>query len=219
MQITPDGDYTRTGVAWNKIGYASPAHSQHVEAPERTGLYYFHARTNSGREFSFPWVVAPATPTAAVAVLMSNITWNAYNNFGGRSNYIHADEFPATPTVNARQELKRYISADHQTWGCDSYAPLSFDRPEPINHIDLAERITDPIEGSRRLSHRPRRMAHARLAGAGGSPHDVYAETQFDRGVLDLSKYRVLMICAIPNTGLARCTTASSGGSSRRGAA
>jgi hypothetical protein len=198
MQITPDGDYTRTGVAWNKIGYASPAHSQHVEAPERTGLYYFHARTNSGREFSFPWVVAPAKPTAPVAVLMSNITWNAYNNFGGRSNYIHADEFPATPTVNARQELKRYISADHQTWGCDAYAPLSFDRPEPINHIDLAERITDPIEGRAACHIAPAEWRMLGWLEREGIPHDVYAETQFDRGVLDLSKYRVLMICAHP---------------------
>ena len=44
-----------------------------------------------------------------MAVLASNITWNAYNNFGGRSNYINADVLPPRPTVNSRQELKRYI--------------------------------------------------------------------------------------------------------------
>src|SRR5262245_3800317 len=108
MQITPDGDYTQTGVLWNKFGYASPHHLQLVEAPERSGLYYFHARTKAGAFFSFPWVVAPARPSARLAVLTSDITWNAYNNFGGRSNYIHADRFPPTPTVNARLELKRY---------------------------------------------------------------------------------------------------------------
>src|SRR5262249_38321854 len=104
MQITPDGDYTRTGVAWNKVGYTSPAHKQLVEAPARSGLYYFHASTKgeAGAAFAFPWVVAPARPQAAVAVLASNLTWNAYNNFGGRSNYIHADELPPTPTVNSR---------------------------------------------------------------------------------------------------------------------
>ena len=52
MQITPDGDYTQTGVAWNKHGYANPHLHQYVEAPERSGLYYFHARTARGAEFS-----------------------------------------------------------------------------------------------------------------------------------------------------------------------
>ena len=64
MQITPDGDYTQTGVEWNKYGYANPLLHQYVTAPERSGLYYFHARTKSGSEFSFPWIVAPARPTA-----------------------------------------------------------------------------------------------------------------------------------------------------------
>ncbi len=60
MQITPDGDYMQTGVQWNKIGYGSPHHTQLVSAPERSGLYYLHAKTESGKFFSFPWVVAPA---------------------------------------------------------------------------------------------------------------------------------------------------------------
>ena len=167
MQITPDGDYTQTGVAWNQVGYLSPHHAQKIEAPARSGLYYFHAFTQGGACFTFPWIVAPAKPTAAVAVLASNITWNAYNNFGGRSNYISADELPPTPTINARQELKRYQDASHQTWGCDAYAPLSFERPEPLNHIDPREKITDPIEG-RSANHiapadwRPRRLAGRR---------------------------------------------------------
>ncbi|HQU44334.1 MAG TPA: carboxypeptidase-like regulatory domain-containing protein, partial [Pirellulales bacterium] len=108
MQITPDGDYTQTGVAWNQQGYNIKVHRQFVEAPARSGLYYFHARTASGLHFSFPWIVAPAKPRHKLAVLASNITWNAYNSFGGRSNYIHADRFPPTPTVNSRQELNRY---------------------------------------------------------------------------------------------------------------
>src|SRR4051794_18315337 len=82
MQITPDGDYTQTGVLWNKFGYSSPAHLQFVDAPPRSGLYYFHAKTKAGAFFSFPWVVAPDRPAAKVAVLASNLNWNAYNNFG-----------------------------------------------------------------------------------------------------------------------------------------
>lgn len=194
MQVTPDGDYTQTGVAWNKIGYCSPHHLQKVEAPARSGLYYFHATTKAGACFTFPWVVAPAQPTAQVAVLASNVNWNSYNNFGGRSNYIHADEFPPTPTINSRQELKRYQDAKHQTWGCDAYAPLSFDRPEPINHIDPAEKITDPMD-SRTASHLA--PAEWRLMGwleREGFAYDVYSETQLHHGVLDLSKYRTLIL-------------------------
>src|SRR3954470_6553704 len=73
MQITPDGDYTRTGVEWNRYGYSSPHHKQYVEAPARSGLHYFHARTAAGASFAFPWIVAPARPESPVAVLASNI--------------------------------------------------------------------------------------------------------------------------------------------------
>ncbi len=198
MQITPDGDYTQTGAGWNKVGYGSPSHQQLVEAPARSGLYYFHARTPSGLAFSFPWIVAPARPAAPVAVLASNITWNAYNSFGGRSNYINADELPPAPVVNSRQELKRYTHTHHQTWGCPAYAPLSFERPEPINHIDLAERITDPIEGRAACHIAP---AEWRLFGwleREGFAYDLYGETQLHHGQLDLSAYRVLIISTHP---------------------
>ncbi|HEY6565455.1 MAG TPA: carboxypeptidase-like regulatory domain-containing protein, partial [Pirellulaceae bacterium] len=62
MQITPDGDYTQTGVNWNSIGYGSPHLTQFVTGPERSGLYYLHAKTESGQFHAFPWVVAPAQP-------------------------------------------------------------------------------------------------------------------------------------------------------------
>ena len=57
LQITPDGDYTQTGVSWNKTGYGLTYHKQAIVAPERSGLYYFHAKTESGRFFAFPWIV------------------------------------------------------------------------------------------------------------------------------------------------------------------
>jgi N,N-dimethylformamidase len=198
MQVTPDGDYTQTGVEWNKIGYLSPHHLQKVEAPARSGLYYFHASTASGLCFTFPWVVAPARPQAPVAVLASNITWNVYNNFGGRSNYLHPDELPSVPIVNARQEIKRYIDPRYQSWGTESYRPLSFERPEPINHIDPGEKITDPIEGRSACHVAP---AEWRLLGwlqREGFAYDLYSETQLHEGVLDLGQYRVLILGAHP---------------------
>lgn len=198
MQITPDGDYTQTGVGWNRVGYASRTHRQYTTAPAQSGLYWFHASTASGAAFAFPWVVAPARPKAPLAVLACDITWNAYNNFGGRSNYINAHHLPPTPTVNARLELSRYVDARHQTWGYPAYAPLAFERPEPLNHISLTDRITDPIEGRMACAAAP---AEWRLLGwleREGFAYDYYSETQLHRGVLDLAAYRVLILSVHP---------------------
>ena len=198
MQVTPDGDYTQTGVEWNKVGYSSPTHKQFVTAPEQSGLYYVRARTPSGLKFSFPWIVAPNRPKSPLAVLASNINWNAYNIFGGRSNYIHADEFPPTPTVNSRYDLKRYSNAEFLTWNCPRYAPLSFDRPEPFNDIDFDEKITDAIQGRQACHLAP---AEWRLLGwleQKELPFDYYAETQLDDGTLNLSDYRALITAVHP---------------------
>lgn len=194
VQIVPDGDFTQTGVQWNKYGYANPALLQYVTAPEQNGLYYFHARTNSGLFFSFPWVVAPAKPSAPTAVLLSNINWNTYNAFGGRSNYIQADRLPPTPTVNARLELQRYTEPDYINYGTDHYDPLSFERPETINFVPENEVVTNPIEGRTACHLAP---AEWRLLGwleREQIAHDVYAETQFHDGTLDLDQYKVLVL-------------------------
>lgn len=198
VQITPDGDYSRSGAEWNKFGYANPALKQFVAAPERSGLYYFHARTKSGLFFSFPWVVAPAKPQHKLAVLASNITWNAYNAFGGRSNYINADKLPDVPSVNSRQELLRYTDPEYVNYGTDEYAPLSFERPEFINLVPPDEQVTNPIEGRTACHLAP---AEWRLLGwleREGFDYDFYAETQFHFGQLNLDDYRVLIISTHP---------------------
>lgn len=198
VQITPDGDYSQTGVLWNKFGYTSPQHKQFVTAPERTGLYYFHARTDSGKFFSFPWIVAPSKRQARVAVLASNITWNAYNSFGGRSNYIHPDRLPPTPTVNSRLELKRYTDPEHLNYDTDTYLPLSFERPEPICSIPEHEVVTSPIEGRAACHIAP---AEWRLLGwleRMKFDFDYWSETQLHFGQLPLEEYRVLMISTHP---------------------
>lgn len=198
IQITPDGDYSQTGAMWNHFGYSSPHHKQFVTAPQRTGLYYFHAKGESGQFFSFPWVVAPAEPTASIAVLMADMTWNAYNNFGGRSNYIHPHQLPETPTLNARLELNRYTDPEHINYSGPDYDPLSFDRPEAINFIPEDEQVLNPIEGRAACHIAP---AEWRLLGwleREGFEHDVYSETQFHFGTLNLDDYRVLMISTHP---------------------
>lgn len=198
MQITPDGDYTQTGVEWNRQGYHSKAHQQFLAAPDRSGLYYLHARSKSGDFFAFPWVVAPQTPQAPIAVLTSDITWNAYNHFGGRSNYIHADAFPPSPTVNARQELKRYTDPRHHTYDTEDYAPLSLDRPEPFNHVPEQEQLTDPISGRQGCHLAP---AEWRLLGwleRQRFAYDLYSETMLHFDRLPLDGYRVLILSTHP---------------------
>jgi N,N-dimethylformamidase len=194
VQISPDGDYTQTGVQWNKVGYASPHHKQFVPAPARSGLYYFHAKTESGRFFSFPWVVAPNRPQAPIAVLASDICWNAYNSFGGRSNYIHPALFPPTPTVNARLELNRYIDPNHLVYDRDDYAPLSFDRPEPINHVPEDVEVTDPIEGRAACHVAPTEWRLLGWMEREGLDYDLYSETQLHFGTLNLDDYKVLVL-------------------------
>jgi hypothetical protein len=199
MQITPDGDYTQTGIQFNKFGYSNnPHHRQYVTAPEESGLFYLHAKAVSGAFFTFPWIVAPAKPKSQIAVLASNINWNAYNNFGGRSNYIHPIAMPSKPTVNARLDLSRYTSDTHMQFSAEEYAPLSFDRPELFNHIPEETRITDPVEGRSECHVLP---AEWRLFGwleREGYPYDLYAETQFHFGSLNLHDYKVLMISTHP---------------------
>lgn len=201
MQITPDGDYTQTGVQWNKVGYGSPHLSQFVVGPERSGLYYLHAKTESGRFFAFPWVVAPAAPSAPIAVSLSTNTWNAYNNFGGRSNYINSVGLPERPTVNARLDLTRYTRAGaFNEWGPrdEEYPPLSFERPEPNNWSSEDTQVTDMIAGRQQCHLAPAEWRTLGWLEREGYAHDVYSESQLHDGTLDLDAYRVLIISVHP---------------------
>lgn len=204
MQITPDADFTQTGVTWNKLGYPAPHPQQFVTAPDRSGLYYFWARTPSGQTFSFPWVVAPAQPKARLAVLASTNTWNAYNNFGGRSNYINPAGLPPTPTVNARLDLDRYTQAE-SVWRFQDqeFKPLSFDRPEPHNHIfDNSpwdgNQITSPIPGRMQCGQAPAEWRFLGWLEREGQEYDYYAEGQLHDGTLPLDAYRVLALSVHP---------------------
>lgn len=197
-QILPDGDFTPTGVRWNNDGYPAPPI---ITAPEKSGLYYIWARTPSGRAFSFPWVVAPAKPKAPIAVLASTNTWNAYNSFGGRSNYVNADKLPQTPVVYARQDLDRYRSGTpFGVWRPkdEEYPPLSFDRPEPNNHMFDDPQVTDPVQGRVQCGQAPGEWRLYGWLEREGFDYDLYAEAQLHDGTLDLDAYRILIISVHP---------------------
>ncbi|MBM3795582.1 MAG: carboxypeptidase regulatory-like domain-containing protein [Acidobacteria bacterium] len=198
-QILPDADFTQTGVKWNSDGYPAPPI---ITAPERSGLYYLWARTPSGRSFSFPWVVAPARPTAKIAVLASTNTWNAYNSYGGRSNYVNADKLPPKPVVNARQDLSRYH--DRRAFGVwfprdEDFAPLSFDRPEPNNHLLNDDgNPASPVQGRVQCGQCPGEWRLYAWLEREAFAYDLYAEAHLDEGALPLDEYRVLIIAVHP---------------------
>jgi N,N-dimethylformamidase len=201
MQITPDGDYTQTGVEWNRRGYGSPHLTQFVTGPARPGLYYLHAKGESGRFCAFPWVVAPARPAAPIAVLASTNTWCAYNNFGGRSNYVNAAGLPPTPVVNARLDLRRYADAGvFGEWHFrdEEYPPLSFERPEPFNHVPEETRASDPIAGRQACHLAPAEWRLLAWLEREGFAYDLYADHQLHTGLLDLDAYRALILGVHP---------------------
>lgn len=193
IQITPDGDFTQTGVQWNRTGYGSAFHQQKIEAPERSGLYYFHARTPSGLFTSFPWIVMPAKPQADIAVLTANLTWNAYNSYGGRSNYVNQDRLPPTPIIHSRQELKRFTHPN--TWPFEVTAPpLSFDRPEPFNVVPETAKITDTIPGRLASAMAPGEWRLLGWLEREGFNYDLYSETELHFGRVPLEKYKILIL-------------------------
>ncbi|MFN8444878.1 MAG: carboxypeptidase-like regulatory domain-containing protein [Caldilineaceae bacterium] len=200
-QILPDGDFVQSGVRWNSFGYGSVLHGQQVKAPERSGLYYFHAESENGDFFTFPWIVAPSMPQASIAVLASTNTWNAYNNFGGRSNYVNPVALPPTPTINARQQLGRYTrSGSYTVWreADEEYTPLSFDRPEPFNHIPRETELNDPIRGRQPCHIAPTEWRLLGWLEREGFAYDFYSEAQLHFDQLDLDAYKVLILSTHP---------------------
>jgi hypothetical protein len=198
IQVTPDGDYTQTGVRWNKVGFAPSVHSQAVVAPERSGLYYVHAETESGRFFAFPWVVAPAKPSAPVAVLAATNTWNAYNAFGGRSNYVLATGLPARPIVYGRQDLPRFNGKKEWSDPMSAYLPLSFERPEPNNGVRRDDEADQPMRGRMTSALSPADWRLLAWLERGGWDYDYYSDSQLHSGQLDLDAYRVLILTCHP---------------------
>jgi N,N-dimethylformamidase len=193
QQILPDGDFVRSGVHWNSTGYTLEFQKHGITAPSRSGLYFFHAKTLSGQFCGFPWIVSPTSATAPIAVLASTMTWNAYNSFGGRSNYFSQAGLADTPTVNSRQDLGRYTQPD--TWPYETTsAPLSFQRPQPAHQVPEESAITDPIAGRLGSALAPGLWRLMGWLDRENFASDLYSDTALELGQLDLKQYRVLIL-------------------------
>lgn len=202
-QLLPDGDFTQTGVDWHPP-HPAPFAAQTVTAPDRDGLYYVHLEgKNSGEFFAFPWVVAPAEPEADIAVLSSTMTWNAYNNFGGRSNYVNPASLPDRPVVDSHLDVDRldedpsvreslYAAENHE------YRPLSFERPAPYNSVDQDIEVDDPIRGRFNTYFAPAEWRTLGWLESAGYAYDLYADNQLHDETLDLDAYDALVIHTHP---------------------
>lgn len=196
-QHVPDGDIARTGVKWPDPG---PAHvpPSTVDAPLSSGLYYFHLETRDNTDFfSFPLVVAPRSPDSSLAVLAGTNTWNAYNDFGGRSNYVNAARLPQRPIANARQPLDQNRD-DRWEPKDQEYQPLSFERPATFNHVPLETTVNDPIAGNNESHTAPAEWRTLGWLEREGYEYDLYADYQLHDGTLDLDAYDALVIHTHP---------------------
>ena len=194
LQTTPDGDYLSASLNWDDPNL--------VSAPEKSGLYFVHIKNLSGEELVVPWVVSPAKAKSKIAVLTSSSTWSAYNNFGGRSNYVLPTGLPKKPLLSRRLDLPRYsdiiAGAEHETWDDSNYPNLTFERPEPANTVGLNESLTDPIS-----TRDANGLASAewRLLGwmeNQGFDYDLYSDVQLHCDEIDLTSYAVLVMNCHP---------------------
>ncbi len=196
-QVAPDTDFTRTGMQWNQVGHTIEFQKHRLEAPAESGLYFLHARTASGRFFSFPWIVSPAEPCSEIAVMTSNITWNAYNNYGGRSNYFNQDGLRDRPVVYSRQDIERYTRPGLWPYE-DRSAPLSFERPELASCVPEHASITDTISGRMQSAFAPGEWRLLGWLEREKFSYDLYSETELHFGTLPLEQYRVLVLNTHP---------------------
>lgn len=193
LQNTGNGDYVSEGVDW-KDGIR-------FQTPGESGLYVVRVKNQSGEEITFPVVVYPKSPKAKVAILTSSITWNAYNNFGGRSNYVLASGLPNKPLLSRRLDLPRYqdeFSGEHDSWSTRDYPALSFKRPEPANQLPLDENIHDDIPSRDACGLADAEWRTLGWLESKKIEFDLYSEVQLHIDEIPLDSYKVLVLNCHP---------------------
>ena len=178
-------------------------------SPRRSGpgLYYFHARTASGTFFGFPWVVAPASPTARGRGDRVDQHVERVQQLR-RPQQLHQPDRAAAGADGERPPgpgaLQRAATASGVPTN-DEYAaavlrPPGAVQPHPVRDVQP----DDPIRG-RQACH----LAEAewRLLAwmeREGFAYDLYADHQLHAGELDLDAYRVLVHQHAPGVLVAR---------------
>jgi hypothetical protein len=103
------------------------------------------------------------------------------------------------PIVNSISDLPRYKLSDYGEWKSNAeFAPLSFDRPEPGNHVPEHVQCTDPIEGRQACHLAPAEWRTLGWLEREGFPYDLYSEAHLHEGALNLDAYRILLLNVHP---------------------
>jgi N,N-dimethylformamidase len=94
----------------------------------------------------------------------------------------------------------RYQGGSFNEWQFpdEDYLPVSFDRPEPCNHIPAGTEPDDPITGRQGCHLAPAEWRLLAWLERQGFAYDLYSDSQLDEGVLDLDSYRALLVSTHP---------------------
>src|SRR5262249_28627903 len=143
-------------------------------------------------------VIAPRAPQARIAVLASTNNWGAYNEFGGRGNYIFPARKNPYPVVDARADMPRYTRRDvteYNLYGQGAeLLPLSFKRPIPFCHLPEEMQASDPIEGRDECHTAPAEWRFLAWLERESYGYDLYSEYQLHDGRMPLSAYDIVVI-------------------------
>ncbi|MGH2405785.1 MAG: N,N-dimethylformamidase beta subunit family domain-containing protein, partial [bacterium] len=93
-------------------------------------------------------------------------------------------------------DLQRYhLAGGYTEWRAPDpeYAPISWERPEPFNHVPRHTESTDPIEGRQPCHLAPAEWRLLAWLEREGYGYDFYAEHQLHDRVLDLDAYKLVI--------------------------
>ena len=165
MQITADGDYN------DLIGLESGWDIQSAYQPGGEGAgevrpLLLPCGRRVGQLLFVSLGRGRASPSARIAVLASTNTWNAYNNWGGRSNYVNAagiaagadGQWPSGFAALHRRTVLGMAAADEEFFRYPSIAPS--------RHFACEEEASRLDQGKITIRSCARRVAAPRLAGA-----------------------------------------------------
>ena len=185
--------------------------AQFVAAPERSGLYYFQARTPSGCGSRSPGSSRRrgrrARGRAGLEHHLERLQQlrRPQQLHSRRRACRHADRQRPPGPESATATPSSSAGARRRTRRCRSIAPSrSTTSTSTSDHR--------PHRGPAGLPHRPGRVAAARLARAARASLRLLRRNPAPRRHPRSVAYRVLSSAPIPNTGPGRCTTASSMG-------
>jgi hypothetical protein len=127
----------------------------------KSGYYFLQIKDpeDSNRQFNMPFIVKPQAQVR-VALVASTNTWQAYNDYGGLSNYVdsrtevtcaHALKtysfeecifYKIEATIDAKS---RFLNRDFTSQQVDGFIPLPWNRPYEILSSEI-QRISQPKE-------------------------------------------------------------------------